>query len=426
MARQHVMGRKVSVGLALAALFTLALGERNAAAQSAPRCDALPNVEVPKPDGSWKGGHIGEAQCDALGIPGLPAAVRSGTAALGGELKFTDSATQFQCEIWVNGSTQGGRWKKRTICGAGYQYIDEDGGGHYRCQEKVPVTFNPRKDCLAGMQLAVSDVKWENGTRSSEVHKSLTAALPYRILVFGTDVASATAISATASNGVNVVATRVSGPSRYPQAPCVGFNCLMIDLVLLPSTADGPMTITLTPPQPARGTSFTVNVKPPAMRSAASDSRIVVGAATPATPAKKQQRTATATVGCAKIVKEPFPRTIPMVAYPSEVFEISAAKFPNGAPVHAVTSLNNSRKDSAGLFMLCGGEEPMLGEFGFVISNVSGGSDVSVRWRPDPRNNPGTDQLITLPPGKWQIRPETNANDDTFPPDFVYQVLWTE
>lgn len=218
-------------------------------AQSTSKCNAAPDLPIP---GKWTPGKIIDAQCNATGIKGLPTAVRSGTAITpnvfgpNAEIKFTDPTTQFECEVWIDGKTHAGLFKSRTTCGVGWSYIDRDGGGHYACQEQVPLTY--RADCEANIKMTLSEVRADNGDpmwpSSPTIIRPSSGTRVVRLLVIGNDVASATHFSAksnppdSTTSPVVIPIVSVSGPNlNAPTArgTCAGTGCIMVE-VTLPST----------------------------------------------------------------------------------------------------------------------------------------------------------------------------------------------
>jgi hypothetical protein len=99
----------------LAALTMLALCAGTAFAQTP--CDTLPS-SAPVLQTRSVLGPVVDAQCNASMLPGLPAAVRSGTPVPGGgELRFVDG-WQAQCELFRGGKGTG-QFKSATVCAIG-------------------------------------------------------------------------------------------------------------------------------------------------------------------------------------------------------------------------------------------------------------------------------------------------------------------
>lgn len=130
-----------------AALALLVLCTCNAIAQTP--CAALP-TSAPVLQTRSVPGPVSDAQCNASMLPGLPAAVRSGTPVTGGgELRFVDD-WQAQCELFRGGKGTG-QFKSATVCGIGASRTQI--AGVWKCKgadrvEKVQVgTENPRLAC---------------------------------------------------------------------------------------------------------------------------------------------------------------------------------------------------------------------------------------------------------------------------------------
>ena len=131
----------------LAAVPMLALCAGTAFAQTP--CDTLPS-SAPVLQTRSVLGPVVDAQCNASMLPGLPAAVRSGTPVPGGgELRFVDG-WQAQCELFRGGKGTG-QFKSATVCAMGASRTQI--GGVWKCKgadrvEKVQVgTENPRQAC---------------------------------------------------------------------------------------------------------------------------------------------------------------------------------------------------------------------------------------------------------------------------------------
>ena len=129
------------------ALALLVLGACNALAQTP--CDSLP-TSAPVLQTRSVPGPVIDAQCNASMLPGLPAAVRSGTPVPGGgELRFVDG-WQAQCELFRGGKGTG-QFKSATVCAMGASRAQI--GGVWKCKgadrvEEVQVgTENPRQAC---------------------------------------------------------------------------------------------------------------------------------------------------------------------------------------------------------------------------------------------------------------------------------------
>lgn len=119
----------------------------SAAAQ--PTCDTLP-TSAPVLQTRSVPGPVIDAQCNASMIPGLQAAVRSGTTVPGGgELRFVDG-WQAHCELFRSGKGTG-QFKSATVCAIGSNRTQI--AGVWKCQgpervERVQVgTENPRQAC---------------------------------------------------------------------------------------------------------------------------------------------------------------------------------------------------------------------------------------------------------------------------------------
>lgn len=129
------------------ALALLVLGACNALAQAP--CDSLP-TSAPVLQTRSVPGPVVDAQCNGSMLPGLPAAVRSGTPVpAGGELRFVDG-WQAQCELFRNGKGTG-QFKSATVCAVGASRTQV--AGVWKCKgadrvEQVQVgTENPRQAC---------------------------------------------------------------------------------------------------------------------------------------------------------------------------------------------------------------------------------------------------------------------------------------
>jgi hypothetical protein len=134
-------------GSLLAAVTMLTLSVGNALAQAP--CDTLP-TSAPVLQTRSVPGPVIDAQCNASMLPGLPAAVRSGTALPGGgELRYVDG-WQAQCELFRGGKGTG-QFKSATVCAIGASRIQI--AGVWKCKgvdrvERVQVgTENPRQAC---------------------------------------------------------------------------------------------------------------------------------------------------------------------------------------------------------------------------------------------------------------------------------------
>lgn len=118
------------------------------AVQAASPCDALP-ISAPVFETRKSSGALIDAQCNASMLPGLPAAVRSGTPVPGGELRFADDG-HAQCELFTNNKGTG-RFKAATVCGVGWTRVQD--AAVWKCRgadrtEQVQVgTTNPRQAC---------------------------------------------------------------------------------------------------------------------------------------------------------------------------------------------------------------------------------------------------------------------------------------
>ncbi len=114
-----------------------------------PNCEALP-TSAPVLQTRAVPGPLIDAQCNASMIPGLAAAVRSGTPVPGGgELRFVDS-WQAQCELFRNGKGTG-QLKSATVCPVASTRVQESGvwkcRGPDRLVEVQVGTSNPRQAC---------------------------------------------------------------------------------------------------------------------------------------------------------------------------------------------------------------------------------------------------------------------------------------
>lgn len=128
-------------------LAVLTLGAGHAVAQ--PACDGLP-TSAPVLQARSVPGPVIDAQCNASTIPGLPAAVRSGTSLPGGaELRFVDG-WQAQCELFRAGQATG-QLKSATVCAIGTRRTQVTGvwkcTGPDRVEQVQVGTENPRQAC---------------------------------------------------------------------------------------------------------------------------------------------------------------------------------------------------------------------------------------------------------------------------------------
>lgn len=401
-----------------------------AAAQTAPRCDAAPNTNVPKP-GAYTLGRVGEAQCDATGIPGMNLAVPNGTPVPGGKLAWTDSRTQFECEQWVwrNGGwhTNGGTWKRRTICGPNHSYM-QDRDGNFRCQAHEPVMWNPRQDCLRSVNIRVNKVTDDRGNGNFSLFRAAAGSAPlqHRLLIEGPDVASATDLNVEPAGpgGAPWVPGLVRawierGPNPYVTPVCAGPNCLMIKVALTSNAPLGPFRLSLVPPAPAAGTHIQLSVANAPTLIAAGGPVSVGRVGAPAPGPSLGSGSATAGVDCPVTVTRGNGPTPESLTHPSNPFTLNQARQVR------LTSLLTVTRDSAGLPMVCR-DDPWPGNaLSIVIANLSGGSDVMVNWTASgPRlENVNLDQTITLPAGTWQLRPYPFAADTTYLPG-SYTASW--
>lgn len=188
--------------IAGAALWHLA-----AVAQAASQCDALP-ASAPVFETRKTPGALIEAQCNASMVPGLPAAVRSGTAVPGGELRFADDA-HAQCELFSN-NKRTGRFKAATVCGIGWTRMQE--GALWKCRgadrvETVQVgTTNPRQACEQALANAPTGTVATQGGAPGVATGRLPKPLP------GADSGGAKPLPVSPPTGPAVAPPEVSRP----------------------------------------------------------------------------------------------------------------------------------------------------------------------------------------------------------------------
>jgi hypothetical protein len=380
------MHRTVSPTLALAVSVALA-----GTAHAGSRCDLLP-ASGPKVVTKKVPGEIIEAQCR---VPGTPMNVRSGTAVPGGVLQFVDG-WHGECELFRNGKGTG-EGKGVSVCPPTAKWFKgSDGVAVCQWPDRVEsVTVNeatPRRDCYAGMQLAVERIFPQNIElppleKAQHLASPVEVARAFPISIQGKDVDATQTVRASFApqwfkEAEIPVAARLSDdPKRPAEFACTG-NCQTIYLAPPNNLPDGTIRVDLVPPAPARGVSFMIKVR---------------GA----------ERRLQGAVFC------PVNGAQPSITG-SGTFEVLATRHPNnGVPVTASVVAVKPLVNSSGQWSVCPGVALPNTPQTFSIRNV-GNPNASIKlpeWTPANASsvalvpNAGKPWTFNLPPGKWAIDP---------------------